>query len=167
MNFPTRTIELALVSGKRELYVKEIFSDALELVGYILDGSFGKALQSACARALFVRPESLDVITEIGSEALLDLSGSNIPNTPEAEISLLAIGIASLHCFLQENWTGPDLQLEPSDLFFSFASEKSAECDIPSFINQLALSELDWAGEPGYHRDKNAVHLRLSQVIIH
>ncbi|KAF8324577.1 uncharacterized protein EI90DRAFT_3292084 [Cantharellus anzutake] len=162
---PMRSIELALVSGKREPHLTDTSSDASKLVGMIIDGDFTGVLQSQFAKILFVRPESLGIVAQKGTEYLLNVPVAPSSDHAEAEMSLLTIGVAFLHCFLQENWTGPDLQLDPSDLFFSSPTENPSNDGATSTLNILALRELAYRGEPAYHLAKKAVFLRLSQII--
>jgi hypothetical protein len=56
------------------------------------------------------------------SQNVSDFSFQHVlPQSPtdsvEDELSRLVVGVACLHAFVQANWTGPDLDIKPSDLF--------------------------------------------------
>ncbi|KAF8318110.1 tetratricopeptide repeat domain 27 [Clavulina sp. PMI_390] len=82
------------------------------------------------------------------------------------ELRTLAVGVACLHAFIQENWTGPSLSTEPHNLILQQHAGQSISFAIdPSSLNIQAVSELAFGGEPAYHLVKKAALLRFAQII--
>ncbi|KAL1729472.1 hypothetical protein EV714DRAFT_273724 [Schizophyllum commune] len=76
------------------------------------------------------------------------------PTVDKSDLLRLCLGAASLHAFVQANWTGPDLDFAPEDL-----------CSIPADeLNRRALQELAYGGEPAYHLAAHTFLLRLAQL---
>ena len=73
------------------------------------------------------------------------------------DLEKLICGIAALQAFIQTNWTGPEVDLDPSDLFEGDA--ENHEWDT------RAVVELAVQGEPAYHLTKKAGFLWLAKEI--
>src|SRR4051794_13863885 len=71
------------------------------------ESEFTSILTSDEARAVLSTPGLLDGLVA---------SPSNSTSTTDAETTLI-VAIALLHAFVQTNWTGPDLDFTPFDLF--------------------------------------------------
>ncbi|SCZ88845.1 BZ3500_MvSof-1268-A1-R1_Chr2-1g04673 [Microbotryum saponariae] len=92
----------------------------------------------------------------------IDLASLPTRDEPNFELNLLSVGVAALHAFVQINWTGPTLELDPRDLF---DSKDGASTFAPEQINDTAIEELAYSGEPAYHLTKHAILLVLALQI--
>lgn len=110
------------------------------------------------------------------SITLNDASATDIANDPIQQLELLICGIAALHLFLQANWTGPSVELEPKDLFSSSSVSESETTGSTSStsqtwaeeqVNAKCVEELSMSGEPAYHLTKMAGYLLLAKKIFH
>ncbi|KAF7315212.1 hypothetical protein MIND_00035600 [Mycena indigotica] len=90
--------------------------------------------------------------------SFLEGSGLRAPTSAEDSASLLFLGIASLHAFVQINWTGPELDFGVRDVL-----RITSEADSEDALNQKAVSQLSMGGEPAYHLSKCAMLLVLAQ----
>ena len=87
----------------------------------------------------------------------------------------LCIAIASLHAFVQLNWTGPELDVKPTDLLRASApdtfpprSVDAAEEDdsYPRALNAVCLELLTKHGEPTYHLSESPFYLVFALEIL-
>lgn len=78
-------------------------------------------------------------------------------NHDVSEMDRLVCGIAALQAFVQTNWTGPDVELDPSELFGEGLDSQA--------VNARAVEELSMHGEPAYHLAKRAGFLWLAREI--
>ncbi|KAG1833290.1 hypothetical protein F4604DRAFT_1896975 [Suillus subluteus] len=67
-------------------------------------------------------------------------------NPSQKEFIQVTLAVASLHAFIQANWTGPDLNIKPE------------------VLDMKAVTELAYGGEPAYHLAQHDL-LRLTQLI--
>ncbi|KAF8334832.1 hypothetical protein F5887DRAFT_990210 [Amanita rubescens] len=130
-------------------------SESTKLAYDVINGRFGDVLTSRPAKEL-LHTRNWDGHLEDVFDSLTT-SGDG----EEAELVQLVIAIALLHAFIQANWTGPDLNFLPSDLFHH-SSVKTVDED----LNAKAISELAYGGEPAYHLAKCPIYLRLAQMIL-
>lgn len=72
------------------------------------------------------------------------------------DLEKLVCGIAALLAFIQTNWTGPEVELDPSELFGAQDKDR---------VNDKAIEHLAVAGEPAYHLVKKAGFLLLARQI--
>ncbi|KAL0579900.1 hypothetical protein V5O48_002071 [Marasmius crinis-equi] len=148
-------IERSLLSGKwPDSQIAE--SPAANMAKAIVDGSFGDALTSTTAQKLF-HPTSTDIHNGILS--LFEPAISLSENEEESDLLRLILAIACLHAFVQSNWTGPNLNVKPSDVLKEDAITEEA-------LNQQAVAELAYGGEPAYHLTRVATFLRLAQILL-
>lgn len=84
--------------------------------------------------------------------------------TGEDELIRLILAVACLHAFLQVNWTGPDLDVLPSEVISTEA--ESSRLLTEDALNSKAISELAYGGEPAYHLTKVAAFLRFAQILL-
>ncbi|KAI9574328.1 hypothetical protein HD554DRAFT_2011493 [Boletus coccyginus] len=86
----------------------------------------------------------------------------------EQELVRLVLGVACLHAFVQENWTGPDLNVKPSDVlvFPKHPHPHSPPVSDP-VLNSKAVAELAYGGEPAYHLAQSAAFLRFAQILFY
>ncbi|KIJ57199.1 hypothetical protein M422DRAFT_148828 [Sphaerobolus stellatus SS14] len=133
-------------------------------------GHFPAVLTSPAAKRLLTSsPKAGYSISD-----LLDIPAALGSGSYEEELSLLCIGISFLHAFIQQNWTGPDLDVGPSSLLTITPTTQNSgpeEIDIDidtsdATLNHLATTELAYGGEPAYHLSTNPIFLRLALRIL-
>ncbi|KAF9261740.1 TPR-like protein [Marasmius fiardii PR-910] len=147
-------VEKALLSGKW-VNSQITASPATNMAKTILDGNFGEPFTSPTATKLF-KLTSTDI--RHGISSLFDPSTSLSNDELESDLLRLNLAIACLHAFVQVNWTGPDLKVQPLDVLkLEFATEEA--------LNQYAIAELAYGGEPAYHLARAATFLRLAQIL--
>ncbi|KAK1228096.1 hypothetical protein PQX77_008867 [Marasmius sp. AFHP31] len=148
-------IEQALLLGKwDDSQIAE--SPAANMAKTIVDGSFRDPLTSTTAQKLF-RPLSSDI--HQGVPLLFEPSTSLSDNEEESDLLRLNLAIACLHAFVQANWTGPDLDVKPSEVLKLDSATEEA-------LNQQAVAELAYGGEPAYHLTRVAAFLRFAQILL-
>ncbi|KAF8602560.1 tetratricopeptide repeat domain 27 [Ceratobasidium sp. AG-I] len=76
------------------------------------------------------------------------------------DLARLAIAVAALHAFLQLNWTGPDLDLDPRSVLTTAPDVTN------SALSAQAVFELASVGEPAYHLAQHPILLRIAQIIL-
>ena len=128
-------------------------SESAKLAYDVINGRFGDVLTSRPAKELF-HTQNLDGSLEHVVQSVTMFVHE------EAELVRLVIAVALLHAFIQANWTGPDLDFNPSDVFGLSSVENLDD------LNVNAVAELAYGGEPAYHLTKHPVYLRLAQIIL-
>ena len=158
MTDQTLDAELSLLAGDFFGSFKSEQNKPLDIVAYAVAGRFDE---------LFKFPLVLDFlrVSSISNPQSpfesIPLKLADIIDVKTKELVSLAIGVACLHAFLQENWTGPSLETEPLALFGLVPSDYHT----PSSLNVSAVAELAYRGEPAYHLAKKAAFLRVAQLI--
>lgn len=160
MGLDILSIEKSLVTGKWSPPNTDDSHPIAALAKAVVDGSLRHALTSPASRSLFhAQSHTLD-------QPLDDLF--DFPGTPETdaqgeEVIRLSLAVACLHAFIQVNWTGPDLDLHPLEVI-------TLPDDSPSIteesLNEKAITELAYGGEPAYHLAGVPVFLRLAQILL-
>ena len=130
-------------------------SESTKLAYYVINGRFGDVLTSRPAQEL-LHTQSWDGHLEDMFDSVTTPGDGE-----EAELVQLVIAIALLYAFIQANWTGPDLNFYPSDIFHHPSVQT-----INEDLNAKAISELAYGGEPAYHLAKCPIYLRLAQIIL-
>ncbi|KAF8592276.1 tetratricopeptide repeat domain 27 [Ramaria rubella] len=154
-NMSLEEVEWALIQGLWPKDKSHSDSELLTLAHDTIQGNFSAVLTTSVAKNL------LTVAPSPSSQSLETLFTFESPLTPEAELSRLCVGVALLHAFIQLNWTGPDLDLLPSTLVTPTDSEILSD----ESLNQKAIAELAYRGEPAYHLAASPVFLRWSLLI--
>ena len=151
-------IEKALIIGK---WKESSGSSQSHIAEDVVKGNFRKVLTSNEVKNLFVcatrgqislKDCTFDVWLSLG----IDRSGDNLQNE-NGEVLRLCVGVACLHAFIQANWTGPDLDVTPTEVLSSDLSEED--------LDAKATEELAYGGEPAYHLAKFTTFLRLAQIL--
>lgn len=131
-----------------------------KLAKAVVDGDFRAVLTSSYAQQLFsVRPS---VTFDEPYEHLLHWTLPSVSDAQEQELVRLVLGVACLHAFVQTNWTGPDLNVTPSDVLV-FPEHPPPISD--PLLNSKAIAELAYGGEPAYHLAQSAAFLRFAQIV--
>ncbi|KAH0840213.1 hypothetical protein J3R83DRAFT_1217 [Lanmaoa asiatica] len=121
---------------------------AAKLAKAVLDGDF--------------RASAPSVTFDEPYERLFQWALPTVSDTQERELIRLVLGVACLHAFVQANWTGPDLNVKPSDILVF--PEHSPSISDP-LLDSKAVAELAYGGEPAYHLAQFAAFLRFAQII--
>ncbi|KAF5321139.1 hypothetical protein D9619_000151 [Psilocybe cf. subviscida] len=201
MSAPTNTyitlVEKSLLRGAWDSAIPadaEAQSPAVHLAKSVVECRYKNVLQSDAARKLFRTAADLKAAgnrqTDSAKEEdrqwkfadLLDVDfATNVDHDVdrlEEELARLGIAIACLHAFVQVNWTGPDLDIEPAQLFTSRSADSKSDAPTTSSTNETnskydaeelqarATTELAEGGEPAYHLATSSAFLRLSQLIL-
>ncbi|KAJ7698045.1 tetratricopeptide repeat domain 27 [Mycena rosella] len=148
-------IEKALLTGKWDALLES--SQVVDLAKSVVEGDFGLALQGPFAKKIFQNSS-----TDNGERTQLVDCGVQITGESADDDAIrLILAVACLHAFIQVNWTGPDLDFTVVDLLQVTSSDITEES-----LNQRAVSELAYGGEPAYHLTQYAVLLRLAQLLL-
>jgi len=135
-----------------------------KLAKAVVDGDFRTVLTSTYAQQVFsVRPS---VAFDEPFDRLLHWTLPSVPDAQEQELVRLVLGVACLHAFVQANWTGPDLDVKPSDvLVFPKHPHPHPPPASDPVLNSKAVAELAYGGEPAYHLAQSAAFLRFAQIL--
>ena len=160
-SIPTLSLEKSLLEGKCDPKLRDLTNPLVNLTKSVVDGQFRSALTSPSARTLF-QPQSKALDRPLSE--LFHFGIQDTENTVEGEILRLTLAVASLHAFVQANWTGPDLDVQPLDVM-----QLDSDAITPitnASIEQVAIAELAYGGEPAYHLVKVPAFLRISQLLL-
>ncbi|KAJ6590225.1 hypothetical protein B0H10DRAFT_2092792 [Mycena sp. CBHHK59/15] len=124
----------------------------------VVNGDFGTALKSVHAKKLFTPPAP----TGEGQNLRIIHPDSPFTGDPSDDDAVrLILAVACLHAFVQVNWTGPDLDFKVLDILQIESSGTTEDT-----LNQRAVAELAYGGEPAYHLTQYAMLLRLAQLLL-
>lgn len=133
-----------------------------ELAGHLARAEFREILLSDEAKAVFRAQSSLfDGIASTRTGGAIASNGTANHSDPLLQ---LVLAVALLHAFVQANWTGPDLDFTPTNLFPipDPASSSSTSSTTEEDIDSRAIPLLTLQGEPAYHLCKHPSLLLLS-----
>jgi len=133
-------------------------SPTIEFAKLVVECRFRDVLTSEHTLHLFQPPQN---VSEFSFQHVLPQSPTD---SVEDELSRLVVGVACLHAFVQANWTGPDLDVKPSELF-QMGDPNSTELT-EQLLHAKAVQDLAYGGEPAYHLSKAAAFLLISRVLI-
>ncbi|KAH8118839.1 TPR-like protein [Phellopilus nigrolimitatus] len=152
-------IERALLAGQWDETIDLSEYSASLLAQKVVSGEFKDVLTSSSVTDLFKLRISGDDLPKNPLESWFSFESSGEISDEENELLRLVIGVACLHAFVQVNWTGPDLDILPAYILLpsNSISEES--------LNQKAIAELTYGGEPAYHLARTATFLRLAQLL--
>ncbi|KAJ6536540.1 hypothetical protein DFH09DRAFT_1042744 [Mycena vulgaris] len=151
----TALIEKALLTGKWDTSLES--SQVVDLAKSVVDGDFAAALQGPLAKKIFNTSSTADA----HDMKLINLRGPIADDPTDDDAIRLILAVACLHAFIQINWTGPDLDFKIVDVLQTTSPDVTEES-----LNQRAVSELAYGGEPAYHLTQCAVLLRLAQLLL-
>lgn len=153
-------IEISLLTGVWDSAIK-LDSPVVQLAKNVVEGSYRGTLTSIQALEVLKLQPTLDLDGPL--KCLLDFKELPVSDIM-VELSRLTFAVACLHAFVQANWTGPDLDVKPTDVLV-FPTETSSQ-----FTNEVldakALTELAYGGEPAYHLAESSTFLRLAQILL-
>ncbi|KAH9959217.1 TPR-like protein [Russula dissimulans] len=165
MKFDGEKIQRLLLSGEwREEEGTSSQNALVQLGKQVVHGDFKAFLHSPLAgEALALRSDALDNIS-LPIKGWFDFSVPLASGDYEQELVRLLTAVACLHAFLQANWTGPDLDVNPLSLL-NLPEEKRTSLTEET-LQQKAIAELAWAGEPAYHLAQATFLFRLAQILL-
>ncbi|KZT60844.1 tetratricopeptide repeat domain 27 [Calocera cornea HHB12733] len=151
-------VEKSLIEGKWRSGIDESALQLLplELAHLVVDGKFSDALKHPESRRVF---QTKYIASTPWTRRLRDLLASSTQGL-DAELMRLSIAIACMHSFVQVNWTGPELDIKPSDLFADHVDITEEDLD------REAIDELCFGGEPAYHLAHVPAFFRLAQLLL-
>lgn len=156
-----KAIERALFVGRWDHGIPtEVSTDAAtaKLAKAVIDGSFRSVLTSDhVQRILRIKTtlESLD--GPVSSWFDFD----SIAEEDRSGLLPLIVGIACLHSYTQPNYTGPDLDVRPLEVF-----KFSPNLDVTEeLLHQKATMELAYGGEPAYHLAQFSIFLAVAEAL--
>ncbi|KAG2143622.1 hypothetical protein DEU56DRAFT_900203 [Suillus clintonianus] len=153
-------LENSLLTGHWDSKLTELESrpGTATLAKDVIDGKFREVLTSPWGRALF-RASGLQ---EKGYEESFSWQLPSVTDEAEKEIIQIILAVACLHAFIQANWTGPDLNIKPSEVIVDVMNPTLVSDEV---LDMKAVTELAYGGEPAYHLAQHATFLRLAQLI--
>lgn len=170
MSQPLRDLELSLISGKLLGGANPDLLPGLEIVFDVISGKFDQVFSHPMVHeilALSATDAESSVTMDGGLKKPLSsyVPRMYISSTDKhsGELAVLAVGVACLQAFLQENWTGPALKTNPCAILLGATKSESPLDD--DALNRQAVAELAFGGEPAYHLVKKASLLRFAQLI--
>ena len=183
MNCDGEQLQRSLLSGQwREQAGVASQYILVQLGKQVVDGDFKAYLCSPLAgEVLALRSDALDDdLFSLPIKSWFDFSVPSAGGGYEQELVRLLTAVACLHAFLQANWTGPDLDFHPLSLLNiknipEEAEEKQQrQQHQPSIsvtiteeiLQQKAIAELAYAGEPAYHLATATFLFRLAQILL-
>lgn len=124
----------------------------------VIDGKFREVLTSPLAREFF-RASGLQ---DKSYEESFPWKLPSVTDEGEKEFIQVILAVASLHAFIQANWTGPDLNVKPSEVIVDMMNSTLISDEV---LDMKAVTELAYGGEPAYHLAQHTTFLRLAQLI--
>jgi tetratricopeptide (TPR) repeat protein len=166
MSFDGEQLERSLLTGQWREQVGDCSQSLIARLGkQVVDGEFKPFLCSPLARELLtLRSGALDDLLSSPIKSWFRLSVPSAGGEYEQELVRLLVAVACLHAFLQVNWTGPDLDLDPLSLLYS--STTTTTTINADTLQQKAVAELACAGEPAYHLASAAFLFRLALILL-
>lgn len=170
MSTDLKPFEWALLSGKWPKSTPADTSPVSQIVHDTIHGNFAAVFDSPAAQELFTLAHDISHPDGKGTEKLQAVLPLKIIDSVEGdewrELATLTIGVACLEAFIQENWTGPNLDANPHEILKSLPNSPSSSSPLDAqSLNRIAIAELAFGGEPAYHLAQKAAFLVLAQLI--
>ena len=162
MNSDGEQLQRSLLSGQWRGIATQY--SLVQLGKQVVDGDFKAYLCSPLASELLaLRSDALENFS-LPIKSWFDFLVPSAGGDYEQELVRLLTAVACLHAFLQANWTGPDLDVHPLSLL-NIPAEKQTFITEET-LQQKAIAELAYAGEPAYHLASATFHFRLAQILL-
>jgi len=165
MNFDGKQLQRLLLLGEwREEEGTSSQNVLVQLGKQVVHGDFKAFLCSPLTgEVLALRSDALgDISSPVKS--WFDFSVPSASGDYEQELVRLLTAVACLHAFLQANWTGPDLNVNFLSSLNLPAEKRTSITE--ETLQQKAISELAWAGEPAYHLAQATFLFRIAQILL-
>ncbi|CAG8717496.1 11891_t:CDS:1 [Acaulospora morrowiae] len=153
--------------------IAQIGNNVDNMILPIVMGQYKQALTSPVAQQIFNTNSSendaclkhlegtLDISSYISARIDHYLLSENVLQELR-QLNLLCVAAACLNAFVQSNWTGPILELEPHELLPNVIGERHGEGE----LNKKALEMLSIDGEDAYHLTPRALYLLFARIIL-
>ena len=163
MALDVQALEKNLLSGKWADHVQGP-SWLTELGENVVEGAFREVLTSGAARELLAVRQSPADFSGQNLDAYFQFTSPSTQTTQELECLRLVLAAALLHAFLQVNWTGPNLDVKPTDILIIPDDFNDSLTD--DLLNSKSIVELAYCGEPAYHLTEVPFFLRLAKLLL-
>ncbi|XP_068795506.1 tetratricopeptide repeat protein 27 isoform X1 [Struthio camelus] len=135
------------------------------LLQLIFDGKYEAVFSNSAIQNIFSAPslteENIDGYLEKQILAYLDLPAE--ADNMERQRLVFLLGVGSLQLFVQSNWTGPPVQLQPQDFLPSALLQKFCE---PKMLHTAILKTLLLDGESVYTLTSHPILLLIARIIL-
>lgn len=162
MSTDLELIEKALLTGQWDDAISQHYT-AAQLAKDVVEGAFRGPLTSSYAQEVFKVQSTTDLDKDFDFDSLFDFSIAAQGDEEQMELLRLTLAVACLHAFVQVNWTGPDLDVKPLDVILF--PQKIASSFTDETLDEKAVMELAYGGEPAYHLSRWPTFLRLAQLL--
>ncbi|XP_053159769.1 tetratricopeptide repeat protein 27 isoform X2 [Hemicordylus capensis] len=137
------------------------------LLQLLLEGNYEAILLSEAVQNVFTKPaageeETIDSYLERQIQVYLDCSSADVDSMERQSVVFL-LGVGSLQLFVQSNWTGPPVELQPQDFLPPELLQQYGE---PSGLTAAVLSMLILDGESVYSLTCHSVLLMLARAVL-
>ncbi|XP_044308072.1 tetratricopeptide repeat protein 27 [Varanus komodoensis] len=137
------------------------------LLQLLLEGNYEAILLSKAVQNIFTRPvraeeETIDNYLEKQVQGYLDYSSADIDSMERQSVVFL-LGVGTLQLFVQNNWTGPPVDLRPQDFLPSELLQQYSE---PATLSTAILTVLVLDGESVYSLTSHSFLLLLARTVL-
>ena len=143
MSLPVQDIEEALLTSQWKGESGPFESPVLDLAYKTVNGKLQDVLTSTPIQNLLRLNYSGAELLDHPIESWFSFNDTENLTDQERELLLLLLGVASLHAFIQVNWTGPDFTISSADVVLK-ANGIPLDSDSSSIsendLNQKAVS---------------------------
>ena len=124
----------------------------------VIDGSFRSVLTGDHAQRILRIKTTLQ---NLDGQIVSWFDFDSIPEEDRGGLLPLIVGIASLHSYVQPNYTGPDLDVKPLEIL-KFSPNLGVTEEL---LHQRATAELAYGGEPAYHLAQVSIFLAVAEAL--